>query len=86
VRTAGIEPVQPCSRGKDPRNYMILIGLGPCPIRALKGQSTLVFNGLTGEEYPSAMRIARRQWFSEGRSAGATLARSPERSFGDLKN
>jgi hypothetical protein len=35
-------------RGKDPRNYVILIGLGSCPIRALKGQSTLVFNGLTG--------------------------------------
>ena len=45
---AGIEPAQPCSRGKDPRNHMILIGLGSCPIRALKGQSTLVFNGLMG--------------------------------------
>ena len=43
---AGIEPAQPCSRGKDPRNYMILIGLGSCRIRALKGQSTLVFNGV----------------------------------------
>ena len=45
---AGIEPAQPCSRGKDPRNYMVLIGLRSRPTRALKRPSGLVFNGLTG--------------------------------------
>jgi hypothetical protein len=33
---------------KDPRNYRILIGPQSRPIRALKGPSALVFNGLTG--------------------------------------
>ena len=71
---------------EDLLNYMILIGLRSWPTRALKSPSALVSNGLRGEEYPSAVRIVRRQWFSEGRSAGATSARSFERSFGNLKN
>ena len=53
---AGIEPAQPCSRGKDPRNHMILIGLGSCPIRALEGRSTLVFNGVRNIQAPCESR------------------------------
>ena len=48
--------------------------------------NTADFSSFLIAAHPSAVQIARRQWFSEGRSAGATSARSPERSFGDLKN
>ena len=48
--------------------------------------NTADFSSFLIAAHPGAAQIARRQWFSEGRSAGATSARSPERSFGDLKN
>jgi hypothetical protein len=70
VRTAGVEPAQPCGRGKDPRNYMVLIGLRSRPIRALKGPSALIFNGLTG------LGISKRR---ANRAASAVLRRSKRR-------